>query len=257
MSPGTARRPQLRDLSLSMLTRGDLISTDTNGVRLKAQTGDGVPLVARVDAVADGVIRVRFEAHPDLDFPVDDRGYPQAIVEIGSEALRVHAGGLTAELMVDPWLLRFADATGQTLFAQVALERRSGDGAGNPSGDRSGDRSGDGVGDVAGEPGGACHECFTARRQERFIWFGDSLYLSNLGYGVMVNSSAPVKLDIRGSDPDLVQVTVRGSSIDYYVLSGADPGQVLDRYNQLVDGSSAEVHQQKHSDDSTRSPARR
>jgi alpha-D-xyloside xylohydrolase len=60
------------------------------------------------------------------------------------------------------------------------------------------------------------------------------LYLSNKGYGLLVDSGMPVEFDVCQSTHSCVQILVPDDLIDYYVIAGPTPGEVLDRYTELT-----------------------
>ena len=59
-------------------------------------------------------------------------------------------------------------------------------------------------------------------------------YLTNRGYGVLVNHAGPVSYEVGSEAVERVQFSVPGESIEYYVILGPTPAEVLDRYTQLV-----------------------
>jgi alpha-D-xyloside xylohydrolase len=167
----------------------------------------------------------------------------------------VDAGSLRAEIRLSPWHLRVTDASGATLVEQ---DRGHTDISGRlrtlPFG-RS--RTAGGV--------AAYHESFAAAPDESFAGFGESftpldkrgqrpvmwnydafgaesqrayknvpLYVSSKGYGILVDSGAPTEFDVCQSTHSVVQIVVPDDVIDYYVLAGPTPPEVLDRYDRLT-----------------------
>lgn len=246
---------------LSALTRAEVLSTDGQGVTLKAGTSDGGSLAVRIAAAAEGVIRVRLSEDPlarsrsARALPlVHPRSYA-ARVRSDGDRVRVDAGALVAELQLDPWQLRFVDRSGTVLLRQSRGEQ-----------------------DISGRlrtlPFGrslvdgavvAYHESFVAPGDERFVGLGEKftpldkrgqralmwnfdafgsesdrshksipLYLSNRGYGVLVDSGMPVEFDMCQSTHSCVQILVPDDLIDYYVIAGPTPAEVLDRYDGLT-----------------------
>ena len=59
-------------------------------------------------------------------------------------------------------------------------------------------------------------------------------YLSNRGYGVLVDDSGPVSFEIGSEAVERVQFSVPGQSIQYYVIDGPTPKHVLERYTALT-----------------------
>ncbi|GAA3638215.1 alpha-xylosidase [Kineosporia mesophila] len=65
-------------------------------------------------------------------------------------------------------------------------------------------------------------------------------YLSNRGYGVLVNDAGPVSLEIGSEAVERVQFSVPGETLEYLVIGGPGPKDVLDRYTRLT-GRPAQV----------------
>ncbi|MFV2011574.1 MULTISPECIES: TIM-barrel domain-containing protein [unclassified Micromonospora] len=246
---------------LSALVRAELLGTDAAGITCKGSTADGETLTVAVSAAGEGVIRVRLSATPDARsrsaraLPlVDPRPYP-ATVTVAGGTVRVDAGKVVAELRLDPWHLRFLDRQGRVLLNQNRGERDiSGRLRTLPFGRSLVD------GSVA-----AYHESFDAPGDERFVGLGEKftrldkrgqralmwnfdafgsesdrshknvpLYLSDRGYGVLVDSGMPVEFDICSSTHSCVQILVPDDLIDYYVIAGPTPAEILDRYDRLT-----------------------
>lgn len=247
---------------LSSLIRADVVDTDPQGVTLKATASSGEPLVVRVGAAGEGVIRVRLSQGSETRTRsarvinlVRPGRYPHARVEAVGGRIRVDAGAVVAEITLDPWHLRFLAPDGHTLLAENSGEHDiSGRLRTLPLG-----RS------VVGGKVVAYHETFTAAADEHFVGFGEKfttldkrgqrplmwnfdafgsesdrsykcvpLYLSSRGYGVLVDSGMPVEFDMCQSTTSCVQILVPDDLIDYYVIAGPTPAQVLDRYDRLT-----------------------
>ncbi|BDI21490.1 alpha-xylosidase [Herbiconiux sp. L3-i23] len=65
-------------------------------------------------------------------------------------------------------------------------------------------------------------------------------YLSNRGYGVLVNDAGHVSYEIGSEAVERVQFSVPGESIEYFIVDGPTPKDVLTRYTALT-GRPAEV----------------
>jgi alpha-D-xyloside xylohydrolase len=254
------RRPG--EHGLSALTRAEPLATDRHGTSLKAVTSVGETLLVQVTSAGEGVIRVRLSQDPDARsrsaaaLPLVHPGRCDAgRVEVSGGTVRISAGGLCAELTLDPWHLRFLDGTGRELLAQDRGQRDiSGRLRTLPFGRSTVD------GQVA-----AYHDSFTAGADERFVGFGEKftrldkrgqrplmwnfdpfgaesershksvpLYLSSRGYGVLVDSGMPVEFDVCQSTHSCVQILVPDELLDYYVIAGPTPAEILDRYDRLT-----------------------
>ncbi|MDQ7904608.1 glycoside hydrolase family 31 protein [Phytohabitans sp. ZYX-F-186] len=246
---------------LSAVTRAELVTTDGSGVSVKATTSDGGTLAVQIGAAGEGILRVRLSEAPDARGRsaralalVRPEAHP-ATVTVAGPVVRVSAGPVTAELTLDPWHLRFVDPAGRVLLEENPGERDiSGRLRTLPFGRSLAD------GAVA-----AYHESFTAPADERFVGFGEKftpldkrgqralmwnfdafgtesdrshktvpLYLSSRGYGVLVDSGMPIEFDMCQSTHSCVQILVPDDVLDYYVIAGPAPADVLDRYNRLT-----------------------
>ncbi|MGX4654417.1 TIM-barrel domain-containing protein [Micromonospora sp. SCSIO 07396] len=241
--------------------RAEVVATDGHGVTVKATLSDGGSLVVRLDAAGHGVIRVRLTEDPQARSRsaravplVHPRPHPAAITVDDTHVL-IDAGAVVAEIRLDPWHLRFLTPDGRVLLDQdpgtrdISGRRRT-----LPFGRSS----------VDGTPV-AWHESFVAFGDERFVGFGEKFtpldkrgqralmwnydafggesdrshknvpfYLSDRGYGVLVDSGMPVEFDMCQSTHSAVQILVPDDLLDYYVLAGPTPVEVLDRFDELT-----------------------
>lgn len=59
-------------------------------------------------------------------------------------------------------------------------------------------------------------------------------YLTNRGYGVFINHPERVSLEVASEKVERVQFSVPGEELDYFVIYGPTPKQVLERYTALT-----------------------
>ncbi len=59
-------------------------------------------------------------------------------------------------------------------------------------------------------------------------------YMSNRGYGVFVNHPEKVSFEVGSEKVERVQFSVPGESLDYFLIYGPTPKQVLERYTALT-----------------------
>jgi len=59
-------------------------------------------------------------------------------------------------------------------------------------------------------------------------------YLTNRGYGVLVNHPEQVSFEIASEKVERVQFSVPGEMLDYFVIYGPSPKQILERYTALT-----------------------
>lgn len=247
---------------LSAVTRADLLTLETDRVTLKGTTGDGATLLVEVTAAGDGIVRVRLGADADarsrsapaatLVRPGRD---PRASAGQDGDRIRLTTGPLVVEITLDPWGLRFADRGGRELVASNPGELDiSGRLRTLPFGRSTVD------GEVV-----AYHETFTAAADEHFVGLGEKFtgfdkrgqravmwnydafgsesdrayknvpfYLSSRGYGILVDSGLATEFDLCQSTHSCVQLVVPDDLIDYYVLAGPTPADVLARFDALT-----------------------
>ena len=65
-------------------------------------------------------------------------------------------------------------------------------------------------------------------------------YLTNRGYGVLVNDPGHVSYEVGSESVERVQFSVAGERLEYFVIAGGTPAEILDRYTQLT-GRPADV----------------
>ncbi len=59
-------------------------------------------------------------------------------------------------------------------------------------------------------------------------------YITDNGYGVFVNQPEPVDFEIASENVDRVQFSVEGESLEYFVIYGPTPQEILHKYTQLT-----------------------
>lgn len=59
-------------------------------------------------------------------------------------------------------------------------------------------------------------------------------YVSSKGYGVLVNDPGHVSFEVGSEAVERVQFSVPGESLEYFVIAGPSPADVIDRYTRLV-----------------------
>ncbi|MEK3797251.1 alpha-xylosidase [Peribacillus sp. FSL H8-0477] len=59
-------------------------------------------------------------------------------------------------------------------------------------------------------------------------------YLSNKGYGVFVNHPERVSFEVGSEKVSKVQFSVEGERLEYYIINGPEPKQVLEKYTALT-----------------------
>jgi alpha-D-xyloside xylohydrolase len=248
--------------ALSKVVSAELLDHGHGVVRLKGATADGDSVEIVVAAASEGVLRIRLAAGPEsrtrsaaVIALVRAPGYPDGAIEVGPGMVRVTAHSISVDITLDPWHLRFSDPQGGLLVEQDA---QATDISGRlrvlPFGRSS----------VAGRTV-AYHETFAAAADEHFSGLGEKFtafdkrgqrivcwnydafgaesersyknvpfYVSNRGYGVLVDSGMATEVDLCYSTHSCVQIVVPDDLLEYYVIAGPTPSGVIDRYHRLT-----------------------
>ncbi len=59
-------------------------------------------------------------------------------------------------------------------------------------------------------------------------------YMTNEGYGVFVNTTAPVEFEVATAEVNAVRFAAPGCSLDYFIVYGPTPKQILERYTAIT-----------------------
>lgn len=59
-------------------------------------------------------------------------------------------------------------------------------------------------------------------------------YMSNKGYGIFVNNTGKVSYEVASENVNRVQFSVSGESLEYYVIFGPSPKEILNKYTELT-----------------------
>jgi alpha-D-xyloside xylohydrolase len=59
-------------------------------------------------------------------------------------------------------------------------------------------------------------------------------YVTNRGYGVLVNDPGHVSFEVGREAVERVQFSVAGESLEYFIIAGDDPRQIIERYTALT-----------------------
>src|SRR5919199_2557174 len=220
----------------------------TRRIRHRGDTLGGPVLTVRCSSPMADVIRVQlthFAGQPPKQpqFPLDVQAAPGVTVEDGEQTVRLTSGRLSVRVpRGDDWRVEFV-----------------GDGSiVTTSGFR-----GMGIVDVEGE-GAYIHEqlslgvgenvyglgerftAFVKNGQVVDLWNRDGgtsseqayknipFYLTNRGYGVFVNHPGNVSFEVASEKVSRVQFSVAGQSLEYFVIYGPTPKEVLEKYTTLT-----------------------
>ena len=225
-----------------------VVHAPTRTIRHRGDTLQGPLLTLRLSSPLAGVIRVRIEhftggAKREPHIPLQSVPAPAVAIDLTDKLATLRSGSLEVQVRRgEGWEVAFV-ADGRTLT-------------------RSGPR-GQGYVQVAGQ-GNFMHEQLSlgvgecvyglGERFTAFVKNGQVVentnkdggtgseqaykaipfYLTNRGYGVLVNETGPVSFEVASEKVSRVQFSRAGESLEYFVIHGPDPKDVLRRLATLT-----------------------
>ncbi len=239
----------------------------TKTIERRGDTLNRPVLTVTLSSPLEGVVRVRIEHHVGggrgLSFALPGATDAAASVAIADDAAVLRTGSLQARVATGaPWSLSFSSAdriltaSGHKSQGYVTLSDDAQVDPGIVGNARTGSPVGRprafvheqldlGVGELIyglGERFGP----LVKNGQSVDIWNADGgtsseqayknvpLYVSNRGYGVLVNDPGHVSFEIGSEAVERVQFSVPGEALEYFVLDGPTPKDVLARYTALT-----------------------
>ncbi|MGW2148935.1 alpha-xylosidase [Nonomuraea bangladeshensis] len=239
------------------------VTAPTTVIGRRGDTLNRPVLTLRLSSPLENVIRVRVEHHArggrGFDLPGAEDGGGHGVVKTAAGGGATLTSGALAATMAPgaPWELSF-HAGGRTLTSSghksVGYFRLAADAQTDP-GPVGKPRTGPaaylaqqlslGVGEVVyglGERFGP----LAKNGQTVEIWNADGgtsseqayknvpFYLTNRGYGVLVNHPGHVSFEVGSEAVQRVQFSVEDESLEYLVIYGPEPKQILERYTALT-----------------------
>jgi alpha-D-xyloside xylohydrolase len=221
-----------------------VVTAPTKVVAKRADTLNLPTLTVTLSSPLPGIIGVRIEhfqggaQHAGFSLA----GTPQGEISIGEAAATITSGDLTATVTRGaPWNLEFSSGgrvltssghksaahmtTEQGTFVHAQLSLGVGElvyGLGERFGPLV--KNGQTV-DIWNADGGTSSE-----QAYKNIPF----HLTNRGYGVFVNHPGHVSYEVGSESVERVQFSVPGESLEYYLIAGDNPKQILERYTALT-----------------------
>ncbi|HMD60903.1 MAG TPA: alpha-xylosidase [Opitutaceae bacterium] len=227
---------------------GDLcILAPTRPVRHRADTLQGPLLRIRLSSPLADVVKVRIEHFDDglrsgREVPAVPSPAPAVEIVDGAGEAAITSGALTARLAKDPWSLSFA-AGGRVLTRSGA--RGMGYIRWPGHGEFVHEQLSLGVGEcVYGL--GERFTSFVKNGQVVETWNRDGgtssdqaykcvpFYMTNRGYGVLVNDTGPVSFEVASEKVSRVQFSLPGEFLEYYLVYGPEPKDILRKLTALT-----------------------
>jgi alpha-D-xyloside xylohydrolase len=223
------------------------IYAPTQQLRGRGDTLNLPLLTVHLSSPMENVIRVQLYHHvgrrpPKPQFELKPQPEPDVMIENGDTAATLTSGQLTARVeKAGDWRLSFVDGereithSGWRAMAYVDA----------PDGRYIHEQLALGVGECVYGLG----ERFTAlvkNGQVVDMWNADGgtsseqayknvpFYLTNRGYGVFVNHPGKVSFEVASEKVERVQFSVPGESLEYFLIYGPSPKEVLARYTALT-----------------------
>lgn len=233
-----------------VVATGDSLSilAPTEAVEDRAGMHDLAALTIDLSSPAADVIRVRLTHHAGArhrgpDFPLLQDGAQDVHVQVDEKAAGLESGRLSVQVArKGPWRLEFV-ADGRTIAASDAKGMAAIEWPGHGHfmveqlslgvgervyglGERFGPfvKNGQSI-EITNRDGGTGSE--QAYKNVPF-------YLTDRGYGVFVNDPSTVSFEVATERVDRVQFSVEGQSLEYFVIYGPTPKEILEKYTALT-----------------------
>jgi alpha-D-xyloside xylohydrolase len=233
----------------------------SDGARFRVATAEGAELLLDLRFVTPEVLRVRLyrpgEAPPlRSEMLVEGPRAPAGVsVRGGKDVVTLASAALEVRVQRDPWLMSVHTSDGRRLFAQQTLDYAGRDPVALPIGYST---------DGEGQP--AFHESFALEHDEHLYGLGERFgpidlrgqrvvfwtrdarltnttgasylnipfFMSSRGYGVFVHHASKTVFELGFPSALTGSFRVEDPYLDYFLIYGPHPKQVLNRYHQLT-----------------------
>jgi alpha-D-xyloside xylohydrolase len=229
--------------------RGLVFHAPVRPIRHRGDTLQGPLLTIRIDSPMTDIIRVRIEHFTGAQetgphIPLFPEKKPKVSAKVSEKEAILHSGGLSAHVARgnSAWGITFKSG-GRTLTSSPSRGMGYIEWPGH--GTFVHEQLSLGVGECVYGLG----ERFTALVKNGQVienWNKDGgtssdqayksvpFYLTNRGYGVLVNETGPVSFEVATEKLGRVQFSIAGQSLEYFVINGPDPKAILSRLTALT-----------------------
>ncbi|MFC4855047.1 alpha-xylosidase [Actinophytocola glycyrrhizae] len=232
-------------LDVADTPEGLRILAPTYAVRNRRDLQSGAVLTVDLTSPMPDVVGVRVTHHAggatkSPRFELFPSG-PQATTSVDDRTATLTSGALSVRVHRNPWRLEFV-AAGRVLTSSGEHDLGL---MSTPDGPHVRERLNLGVGDAVygmGERFGP----IARNGQVVDIWNADGgtsseqayknvpFFLTNAGYGVFVNHPGPVSFEVGSEDVSKVQFSIEGQTMQYFVIHGPTPKEILAKYTALT-----------------------
>ncbi len=247
MQPGVSAFYPVEAREITEDEKSLFVLAPTRPIRHRGDTLGGPVLAVRLSSPMADVIKVQIEHFPTGDgrrvsIPLQAQAEASLKIEQNSQASVLHSGSLAAHVSRVGWEIRFVggDRTlTKTAWRGMAYVQHASKGAFVL------ERLNLGVGECVYGLG----ERFTAFVKNGQVVENDNrdggtgsdqayksvpFYLTNRGYGVLVNETGPVSFEVASERVSRVQFSLPGESLEYFVIYGPTPGEILRKLTRLT-----------------------
>jgi alpha-D-xyloside xylohydrolase len=249
LQPGVVAHYPAEAHDAAVSGRGLVFHAPVRPIKHRGDTLQGPLLTIRIDTPMTDVIRVRIEhftgaADAGPHIPLFPEKKPKVAIKVTDKEAILHSGGLSAHVnrAKGAWGLAFKSG-GRTLTGSPSRGMGYIEWPGH--GNFVHEQLSLGVGECVYGLG----ERFTALVKNGQVvenWNKDGgtssdqayksvpFYLTNRGYGVLVNETGPVSFEVATEKLGRVQFSIAGQSLEYFVINGPDPKAILGRLTALT-----------------------
>ncbi|KZT65459.1 glycoside hydrolase family 31 protein [Daedalea quercina L-15889] len=213
------------------------LQVSTKPIRHRGDTLAGPLLSICVHSPTEGVIGVRLdhfkhiEPKPNFQLFPDDPPIHAATLTDGIASWTVTSGDLSAEITENPYTITFRSP--QRILTTSGVKYQA-------------------IYDLNLSPGeliyglGEQFGAFIKNGQSVSIWNQDGgtsseqaykcvpFYMTNKNYGVFVNHPGEVEVEVGSEKVSRVGVSVAGETLEYFIIYGATPLEILERYTRMT-----------------------
>lgn len=243
VTPTYPARVDAADISADMV----VLHVSSRPEEARWATLQGHMFTVRITSPLDNVFRIVVSHHKGRRDRVPKLAVEATPRELGCSAVdrgwKLRSGTLQLEVEAERWSLRFADARDETITESVptALGLMEKKGAGLFMREQLTLGVGEQIYGL-----GERFQAFARNGQSVEMWNADTgtcsdkayknvpFFLSSKGYGVLVNTPARASFEIGTEQVMRSQFSVPGEDLDYFLIYGPNPKQVLNRLGALT-----------------------